>query len=700
MCMKKKKVFGLVFFVISLILSVIIISLYDNMKGRILSNDLNIEWDVEWRLESNLDYLILDKSRELNSTYEILTFVDVSKAAQDDIMGHLQRDINNSKTILEEDSNFEFIITNKITEESISSGKFELVNKDKSSFVKKYAYADSLYLYDWLEKHYTIKYDFIEGESVEEDVEIEYITIQGEKVNIRNIHFQKPKNISVTYVIPRVIQDNGGLISKSLNGFHSYSLFSMLSMFGVFVVMGLLLIFYPIQTVREVHPFRFMASQKIESSTLLIGAGVCLEILFLNTVPNATLDGDLIKYIDKIGFPSSNSIVIGINFIVWMLCCLFMALAWFYIKYLLSSINQNFIKEKSIIYSILSKIKKALDKILVIDFSNKLYRSIAIYLVINVIVVIFLGYFKTLGTILMIGIGVATFYWIYTKLLKIQAEYQLLLNVTKQLGEGKFNQKINEEFETFNELREDFMKVQVGFEKAVEEETKSQNMKTELISNVSHDLKTPLTCIKNYIELLQDVTLDDITREEYLQNLNYYSERLRTLIEDLFEVSKVNSGNVHLDLVDLNIVSLIEQVETEHLELLQERNLQVIISRFANEIPVYLDSNKTYRIFENLFTNISKYAMPNTRVYISIKEREDCVEVEIKNISESPMNFSAEEIVERFVRGDKARHEQGSGLGLAIVKSFTEIQNGIFSIAIDGDLFKTTVSFYKSKNSI
>ena len=233
-------------------------------------------------------------------------------------------------------------------------------------------------------------------------------------------------------------------------------------------------------------------------------------------------------------------------------------------------------------------------------------------------------------------------------------------------------------------------------EKAVQEETKSQNMKTELISHVSHDLKTPLTCIKNYIVLLEDDTLTNEQRQEYLNNVKQYANRLNTLIEDLFEVSKVNSGNIQLEMIDLNIVALIEQSKAEYAELLAESDLTIIASYENPEITVHLDGNKTYRIFENLFTNIGKYAMKHSRVYIDVKEDEENVYIEFKNISAVQMNFTSDEIVERFVRGDKSRHESGSGLGLAIVQSFTEVQGGTLKIDIDGDLFKTILTFKKA----
>ena len=270
--------------------------------------------------------------------------------------------------------------------------------------------------------------------------------------------------------------------------------------------------------------------------------------------------------------------------------------------------------------------------------------------------------------------------------MKSQKDYNRLLKAAQELGKGNFDMEIEADLGVFNQLEIEFNNIKDGFKKAVEEEIKSQNMKNELISNVSHDLKTPLTCIKNYIVLLQDDLLTEKTRHEYLNNLNLYVNRLTTLIEDFFEISKINSGNIQLNLMNLNIIALLEQTYTESKEILEAKNLILIRKYESTDIKLKLDGDKTYRIFENLFTNIAKYAMINSRVYLEVKDDINKIVVEFKNISATQMNFTADEIVERFVRGDKSRHETGSGLGLAIAKSFTEVQGGEFKIDIDGDL--------------
>ncbi len=227
--------------------------------------------------------------------------------------------------------------------------------------------------------------------------------------------------------------------------------------------------------------------------------------------------------------------------------------------------------------------------------------------------------------------------------------------------------------------------------KRLNEEVKSQKMKTELISNVSHDLKTPLTSIITYVDLLKNDNLSPNKRNEYIETLDRNSLRLKNLIHDLFEVSKANSGNIKLNFVNVDLVALIQQTKFELADKFNEKNLTFKTNFPEEKIILSLDSSKTYRIFENLLINISKYALENTRVYIDIDE----VKIIFKNISADEIKISEDELVERFIQGDTSRNTSGSGLGLAIAKSFTELQNGIFKVNVDGDLFKAIVIFKK-----
>ena len=243
-------------------------------------------------------------------------------------------------------------------------------------------------------------------------------------------------------------------------------------------------------------------------------------------------------------------------------------------------------------------------------------------------------------------------------------------------------------------MRDELNNIQKGFKAAVEEEVKSQRMKTELISNVSHDLKTPLTSIIAYVDLLKGEE-DEEKRKAYLETLERKSQRLKHLIEDLFEVSKATTGNINLNIMDVDISYLMKQVVLELDDKINEAGLDMRLSLPEEKVILPLDGQRTYRVFENLIINVVKYALPNSRVYIDIKDGRENVDVIIKKISADEITFNINEISDRFVRGDKSRNTEGSGLGLAIVKSFVELQGGKFHIEVDGDLFKAIISFKK-----
>lgn len=282
---------------------------------------------------------------------------------------------------------------------------------------------------------------------------------------------------------------------------------------------------------------------------------------------------------------------------------------------------------------------------------------------------------------------------------KLQKKYGLLLKATNEIAQGNLNVTIEEDLGVFEPFKPQIYRIEEGFRNAVAEEVKSQRMKSELITNVSHDLKTPLTAIITYVKLLQEPGVTEEQRKEYLETLDRKSLRLKALIEDLFEVSKANSRNVTLDIRDVDIVSMVKQVEFEMEDKLTDAGLDVRMSLPEEKVIVPLDSQKTFRIFENLFGNIAKYALPGTRVYVNGFTAKEDVTIILKNITAQELSVSGEELTERFVRGDTSRNTEGSGLGLAIAKSFTELQGGKFRIELDGDLFKVVLTWkVKSQN--
>lgn len=284
---------------------------------------------------------------------------------------------------------------------------------------------------------------------------------------------------------------------------------------------------------------------------------------------------------------------------------------------------------------------------------------------------------------------------------KVQSQYKNLMQATNAIVQGKFDNTFEGDFGIFESYKEELYQIQGGFRTAVEEEVKSQRMKTELITNVSHDLKTPLTAIITYIDLLKEENITNEQKKSYLETLERKSLRLKVLIEDLFEISKASSGNVRLEPVAVDICNLMRQVYLEHEDRMNANGLDMRFDLPEEKIILQLDSQKTYRIFENLYVNITKYALPNTRVYVQAKvltENEKTVparkiHIELKNISAQELTVHPTDLTERFVRGDVSRNTEGSGLGLAIAKSFTELQGGKFDIAIDGDLFKAVIEW-------
>ena len=232
-----------------------------------------------------------------------------------------------------------------------------------------------------------------------------------------------------------------------------------------------------------------------------------------------------------------------------------------------------------------------------------------------------------------------------------------------------------------------------GFERSIQDRIKSERLKTELITNVSHDIKTPLTSIINYVDLLKKEDIRNEKANEYIEILDSKSQRLKKLIEDLVEASKVSTGNVKLQIEKINIVELLNQAIGEFEDKFEAKKLEILLEAKESEIYILADSRYMYRIVENLFSNISKYALENSRVYIDIIKKSNEVYIEMKNISKEKLNISAEELMQRFVRGDKSRTTEGSGLGISIAQNLTEIQKGVFNLKLDGDLFRVELIF-------
>lgn len=287
-----------------------------------------------------------------------------------------------------------------------------------------------------------------------------------------------------------------------------------------------------------------------------------------------------------------------------------------------------------------------------------------------------------------------TFVILAGSLIKTFSDMNLLTLGAKKISGGDLNAKIPVSglSQPSRTIAESINNIGDGLVHAVDEKLKSERLKAELITNVSHDIKTPLTSIINYVDLLNKEPLDNERAKGYLEILTEKAWRLKTLIEDLVEASKASSGAITLNPERLNIVELIKQALGEFDDRLLEKQLELVLSITDEDIHIYGDGHSTYRIIENLLSNVYKYALSNTRVYVSVSRNDQNAFIQIKNISATRLGTSGEELMERFVRGDSSRHSEGSGLGLSIAKSLATLQHGNFEIILDGDLFKTIIT--------
>lgn len=361
---------------------------------------------------------------------------------------------------------------------------------------------------------------------------------------------------------------------------------------------------------------------------------------------------------------------------------------------LLKRIKVHTFFKNSVTYRILKWLVQKYKNVKNTIASNKnLGGKIALYFIGIVTISILIGLiFKEFGILL----DIVFWIWCYYKIMKEVDKFKQIHDATEKIYKGDTNIKLDESLYTgvLKELAIYINDIAGGFSNAIKESLKSERLKTELITNVSHDIKTPLTSIINYVDLLKQENIQNEKAKEYIEVLDNKSQRLKKLIEDLVEASKASSGNIKINKEVLNVKELINQVTGEFEDKFNSRGLNIISKLPEETVYIKADSRYLYRVLENTYSNVAKYAEENTRVYIDcILEEENTVAIYVKNISKDELNISADELMQRFVRGDKSRNTEGSGLGLSIAKSLTELQDGTFNIYLDGDLFKVAIKF-------
>lgn len=328
-----------------------------------------------------------------------------------------------------------------------------------------------------------------------------------------------------------------------------------------------------------------------------------------------------------------------------------------------------------------------------LDIGFKVAFSSVLILLAYQIPALFFGYFTAEWFIYSLLFDIVVFIITYI----ITMHLKTLQDGAQHLAQGDFDYKIpveNLKGEILNHAQ-NLNAISDGMMIAVEERLKSERMKYELLTNVSHDIKTPLTSIINYVDLLKSQPMETEEAKEYIEVLDRQSSKLKKLITDLIEVSKASTGNITVNSAPMELKELLTQCLGEYDSRFKEKNLDVVTSIPNQPVEIVSDGRLLWRVFDNILGNIFKYALENTRIYIDLEANTDVVIIKVKNISESKLNISADELMERFVRGDSSRTTEGSGLGLSIAKSLTELMNGQFKVEVDGDLFKVIIKLNK-----
>ena len=512
-------------------------------------------------------------------------------------------------------------------------------------------------------------------------------------IGFQKVTLNNPTNLSVTYLIPKNVTTFTGIFGE-VDSWTMYNGLTLTLCLVSLAILSVVLVIYPMRYVSLCNPFKIVCAWSFEWNFIIWSIVLTFLYSGLIVLVGTSINGQLLYIVNGFGLNISNNLLMIINIGYWMLTLLCSSVVIYLLKYIIVSGPIRYIKEHTAFVCLLRWIRNKLISFTTVDIDKTIAKKLLTIAFINSGMIIFCAFINpSVGLLVAIIYSLISLVFVYKKGIEVQDNYHQLMNAIECIITQDFDSIDEKELGIFASSKLQLMELSDNVQNAISEQVKSQKLKTELISNVSHDLKTPLTCIKNYIALLDDDKLNDEDRKHYVEQLKLYANRLKRLIEDLFEISKVDSGNIQLNYQALDIVSLLEQVMVENEDLLETKHIEIIKKLPADKIILNLDSDKTYRIFENLFTNISKYALSNSRAYISITSTNDEVLIEFSNISEQPMDFTAQEITERFVRGDKSRSQQGSGLGLAIARSFTEVQGGTFNLSIDCDLFKAGVSF-------
>ena len=441
---------------------------------------------------------------------------------------------------------------------------------------------------------------------------------------------------------------------------------------------------------------------------LLVAVGFCAAALlneFFGDIQSLvwhTVTGELRTELMEelyMGYGPAGAFVAALNVTVWFVCLLFICWLVVSAQSIFTLGIKRWFKERTLTGLFLLWGGRTVRNTCELDFREDSTKRLLKIVGVNFLLLSVISCFWFFGIFGLLVYSVVLFFLLRRIYSNLQGKYQIILDAAGKMAQGDLDVEIEGGLGIFEPLRGEITKIRNGFKKAVDEEVRSRSMKTELITNVSHDLKTPLTAIITYVNLLKKDDTTEEEKKEYIRILDQKSMRLKSLIEDLFEISRANSNNVTLNLVEADVVSLMKQVRLELDDKICGSEIDFRFHLPDERVLLLLDSEKTYRVFENLLVNIVKYAMPGTRAYVEIREEKETAMISFKNISAVEITLSGEDITERFVRGDTSRNTEGSGLGLAIARSFTELMGGAMDVSIEADLFKVRLVFPKKRAS-
>lgn len=666
------------FLLLCAICSAVVIFLYPRIQFSSVT-----EFDeVNYELTESIEWLILGKMQQMDSSYRFIHSSD--PVLEQNVNDAAQNSIRESIYLLDNDENFSYRI--EWNDKVLSNHFDEESNAKNALFYGELTYDENGNLrqsgnMDATEFSFLSLYNFYTLDGIVSNLMTDYD---------EDVELNPPTDLKVTLFIPKEMK-TGGLVYTSVYNDSVWVPFVLLALLISSFVIGVYLLLISWKILAKTQFFKTILSWKAEFNIFFFGTLTILVISVCMYIMRVTINDILLPAMVRYGLSAAGVWANIINFCLFFLSLFFIGIDIYYVKYSLCSGFVRFLKEDTWLGNRIMELYGGIKDLSNYDLDQKIKSLILKGVLLNTVLMFLCALFW--GWLLVLIYGVVSYIFLLHQAQRIVKEYDKLLVRLDRIAQGDF--KVDDQYQTsiLPSLQEKLDTVQEDFEEAIKERVRSQNLRTELITNVSHDLKTPLTGIKSYLELLNDSQLSAEDKEEYLIRLNQYTDRLSKLIEDLFEVSKANSGNIQLETQNVDIVSLVEQVLVENETMLEKKGLSPVIRKPEEPILCLLDGDKTVRIFENLLSNVAKYALENTRVFVTMEKNQDTVDIMIQNISKTPLDFDPHDITERFVRADQSRHEEGSGLGLAIVKSFCEIQNGSFTVQLDGDVFKAIVSF-------